>query len=228
MPKARSIVFLVRIFEPLEISGGAFFEGGCSFQDQTSDDDRNGTDARSSSNATEALLVKGAPTFISCLPNIGGQKPVDRPSTGYLRSFSLQPTTSLADTKSDVRLWKPQSDRESDDDEDNANEKESSSDDEDMPAHRHRIARFVTSKVTFKRQAWRPGNQADLAKNRQLRLETSRTHHHFAAGHLITDDAVFLAPRSFLPVGEQLSKMEKLALGHAIRCSRFTCNRKRL
>ncbi|KAL3214161.1 hypothetical protein MRX96_007285 [Rhipicephalus microplus] len=139
----------------------------------------------------------------------------------------LQKRTKL-NTNSDVRHWKPQSDRESVDDEDNVNEKESSNDDEDMPAHSHRIAGSVTSKVTFKRQAWRPGTQADLARNRQLRLETKRARRHFAAGHLITDDAVFLASRSLLPIGELLSKMEKLALGHAIHSSKFTRNCKRL
>ncbi|KAH8033151.1 hypothetical protein HPB51_008017 [Rhipicephalus microplus] len=157
-------------FETLEISEGSSFEGGCSFQDQTSDDDQNGTDAGSLSRVTEPLLVKGVPTFLSCLPNIGGQKPVQRPSTGYLRSLSMQPATALANTNSDVRHWKPQSERESDDDEENVNEEESSSDDEDMPAHWRRIAVSINSKLTFKGQARRPGNQANLARNRQLRL----------------------------------------------------------
>ncbi|KAL3214139.1 hypothetical protein MRX96_007266 [Rhipicephalus microplus] len=70
------------------------------------------------------------------------------------------PLLLLQTLNSDVRHWKPQSERESDDDEENVNEEESSSDDEDMPAHWRRIAVSINSKLTVQgasQAAWKPG-----------------------------------------------------------------------
>ncbi|KAL3205636.1 hypothetical protein MRX96_052957 [Rhipicephalus microplus] len=147
------------------------------------------------------------------------------PTAGYFRSSTIQPATAVMGTTSNVGHRKTRSDHEYDDEDEE--DEQRSSDDEDMPAYRPRITGFIGSKVAFKRQAVRPGNQADLARNRKLRLEVTRARHHITAVQLITDDAVFLAPRSSLPVAELLSKMEKLALGRAVRSSRFTCNLKR-
>ncbi|KAL1433243.1 hypothetical protein MTO96_012828 [Rhipicephalus appendiculatus] len=209
-------------FEPLAIPGGASFEGDFSFHDLTMGDVWNGVDAGPSYRVTQGPM--GAPAFLSCPENAEGEKPADSPTAGYLRSSDIQPASAVTWTNYDNA--QPASDREYDN-EDDDDEEEPSSDDDDMPAHRSRIAGSVASKVTFKRQAVRPGNQADLARNRQLRLEASRARRNLAATQLITDDAVFLAPRSSLPVGELLSKMEKLALGRAVRSSRFTHNPKR-
>ncbi|KAH8025189.1 hypothetical protein HPB51_004730 [Rhipicephalus microplus] len=201
-------------FEPLAITGGV--TGG----------DRKGVGAAGPSfRVTDGPTAKEAPVFLSCLVNVEVEEPAYTPTAGYFRSSTIQPATAVMGTNSNVGHRKPRSDHEYDDEDEE--DEQRSSDDEDMPAYRPRITGFIGSKVAFKRQAVRPGNQADLARNRKLRLEVTRARHHIAAAHLITDDAVFLASRSSLPVAELLSKMEKLALGRAVRSSRFTCNLKR-
>ncbi|KAL3184556.1 hypothetical protein MRX96_006039 [Rhipicephalus microplus] len=112
--------------------------------------------------------------FISCLVNVEVEEPgvhselratcVRPPSSPLLLLRGLIPTL-------DIR--KPQSDHEYDDEDEE--DEQRSSDDEDMPAHRPRITGFIGSKVAFKRQAVRPGNQADLARNRKLCLEVSQS-----------------------------------------------------
>ncbi|KAL3195158.1 hypothetical protein MRX96_045731 [Rhipicephalus microplus] len=201
-------------FEPLAITGGV--TGG----------DRIGVGAaKSFFRVTEGSTAKEAPVFLSCLVNVEVEEPAYTPTAGYFRSSTIQPATALMGTNSNVGYRKPRSDHEYDDEDEE--DEQRSSDDDDMPAHRPRITGSIGSKVAFKRQAGRPGNPADLARNRKLRLEVTRARHHIASAQLFTDDAVFLAPRSSLPVAELLSKMEKLALGRAVRSSRFTCNLKR-
>ncbi|KAL3200949.1 hypothetical protein MRX96_043196 [Rhipicephalus microplus] len=192
--------------------------------DSATSDDRHDMDAVPPFRVTERPMGKECPTFLSFHVNVDGEKPADSATKSYLRSSATEPGTAVTWTNCDVGYRKPTSDHEYDDED--KDDKEHSRDDENMPAHRYRIAGSTASKVKFKRQAVRPGNQDNLAGNRQLRLEAVRARRHLPATQLITDGTVFLAQRSSLPIGELLSKVEKLALGCAVRNSRFTCNRK--
>ncbi|KAL3184505.1 hypothetical protein MRX96_031795 [Rhipicephalus microplus] len=52
------------------------------------------------------------------------------------------------------------------------------------------IAVSIATKVTFKRQAMRPGKQNDLARNRQLHFEATRARRYLAATQLDSDMTV--------------------------------------
>ncbi|KAL3195157.1 hypothetical protein MRX96_045730 [Rhipicephalus microplus] len=193
--------------------------------DSATSDDQHDMDAVPPFLVTEGPMGKEAPTFFPCPVNVDGEKPADNPTTSYLRSSAIEPGTAVTWTNCYVRYRKPKSDREYDDEDED--DEENGQDDENMPAHRYRFAGSIASKVKFKWQTVRPGNQDNLARNRQLRSETIRARRHLPSTQLIANNAVLLAPRFLVPIGELLSKMEKLALGCAVRNSRFTCNRKR-
>ncbi|KAL3205635.1 hypothetical protein MRX96_052956 [Rhipicephalus microplus] len=172
--------------------------------DSATSDDQHDMDAVPPFLVTEGPMGKEAPTFLSCPVSTDGENPADIPTTSYLRSSAIEPGTDVTWTNCDVGYRKPKLDREYDDE--NEDDEEHSHDDENMRAHRYRFAGSIVFKAKFKRQTVWPGNQDNQARNRQLRLKTIRARRDLPSTQLIANDAVLLAPRSSVPIGELLSK----------------------
>lgn len=159
---------------------------------------------------------------------VGEQAPADSlaiPTVrlGYLRWPDNQPTAAPSIYRDNGDLEPISECEDSKEDE----EDDRSSEDDGEPAHRFRITASMAYKATFKRRAVRPGAQDDREKNWQLRLQAKEARFNLAAKRLVTDDAVILSSRAQSPDADLLSKMQKLALGQAVRNSRLTRNQKR-